>query len=91
MYKKSTYTAPYNQTITGVSWTKGDAGYIKKFPAIVLLKGDTLELTLDPDPDEGGYTVHVATWSETLEKAMYDRYDKPPRDVDQYDYLLEEK
>lgn len=97
-------------TVIGVSWMKGDMGYMKTFPAIVLKEGDYLKLELNPVLGNGKYQVITMkngistkglqifetsfpvvaepTWSKTPEKAMYD---KPPRDVDQYDYLLEEK
>lgn len=87
------YKAPHEMTVIGVSWMKGDMGYTTAFPAIFLSAGDVLQLTLDPAPGEGGYKIITAKGLEFYGTLYFasDPHPPAPRDVDRYDYLLEEK
>ena len=87
-------------TVIGVSWMKGDMGYMKTFPAIKLKKDDILELTMDPEPGKGGYYKVITTknlemfgvYSSLSGVQVFETsFSATSRDVDKYDYLLEEK
>ena len=87
------YFAQHDQTVSGISWMKGDKEYKVTFAAPVHLgKGDCLTVTLDPTPTVG--FLVITKNPPTIFQLISDPWamsSSKKRDIDKYDYLLEEK
>ena len=91
-----TYVSPKDQTVIGVTWMKGDSGYIKTHQPINLKAGDKLTLELTPEPSDGKYsliTLKNGMQEYISNMTFYEHGVRPPdpHSVDKFDYLLEEK
>lgn len=96
------YFAQHDQSVTGITWMVGDNEYKNILAAPVhLMKGDCLTVTLDPAPTVGFlvltkkpptvFQVISDPLKMKIGKNQEFRFSPKKRDIDKYDYLLEEK